>query len=91
MCILQTFIKSGWNKKNTTPHINSSKKNEPIIFGELLLNELDIIKPKKIICLGKVAEEFFSDTPILKIIIYLKETYIYPTWWPKTLRHGRNV
>ncbi len=41
-------------------------KNESTIFEELLLNELDTIKPKNVICLGKVAENFFSKTPILK-------------------------
>ena len=53
-------------QKEYNPPYKLFKKNEPIIFGELLLNELDIIKPKNVICLGKVAEEFFSDTPILK-------------------------
>ena len=47
------------------------RKNESTIFGELLLNELDIIKPKNVFCIGRAAENFFKDNNLSKRALYL--------------------
>ena len=47
------------------------RKNESTIFGELLLNELDIIKPNNVFCIGKKAEDFFKENNLSKRTLYL--------------------
>jgi len=61
-----TDVYKVWMKMRKVKSHEYFLKNECEIFGELLLNELDTIKPNNVICLGKVAENFFSKTPILK-------------------------
>ena len=61
-----TDVYKVWMKMRKVKSHEYFLKNECEIFGELLLNELDTIKPKNVICLGKVAEDFFSSSPILK-------------------------
>ena len=65
--VYKVWMKDDKKKGNKGHELNK----ESTIFGELLLNELDIIKPKNVFCIGRAAENFFKDNNLSKRTLYL--------------------